>query len=313
MREQTKAYVYMAVSMAIVGSLVVVAKVLVDVFPVFLVSGLRFAVAAAITVPAVLRTGGFSSLTARDWGILSVQSFVGVFLFSVFMLYGLRFTTAAESGIVTSTIPAVTVLVSYLLLREKPTRFTAAGIALAVLGVAAINLVEISPAAGRGPNPMLGNLLIFGSVVGEAVFVVVGKILSERIGPLMISAVMSLFGFLLFLPLALYEANGFEFHRVTAVQWALVLYYGTVATVGSFLLWYKGISRVPASTAGVFPGVIPVSALLLSYLVLREPFLWSHLFGGASVMAGIGLIAFGEQDHPDCQDHPDRDRPERSC
>jgi drug/metabolite transporter (DMT)-like permease len=41
----------------------------------------------------------------------------------------------------------------------------------------------------------------------------------------------------------------------------------------------------------VFTGVLPVSAVLLSYLVLGERFLWSHLAGVACVIAAIVLVA----------------------
>jgi drug/metabolite transporter (DMT)-like permease len=41
----------------------------------------------------------------------------------------------------------------------------------------------------------------------------------------------------------------------------------------------------------VFTGVLPVSAVLLSYLVLGERFLWSRLAGVACVIAAIVLVA----------------------
>ena len=58
-----------------------------------------------------------------------------------------------------------------------------------------------------------------------------------------------------------------------------------------YLLWFGGLSKVTASTAGVFTGVLPVSAVLLSYLVLGEPFSWAHPVGIACVLGAILLIA----------------------
>ncbi len=59
----------------------------------------------------------------------------------------------------------------------------------------------------------------------------------------------------------------------------------------AFLLWARGIARVPASTAAVFTGVLPVSAVTLSYLILGERVLWSHLVGAGCVIVGIVLVA----------------------
>jgi drug/metabolite transporter (DMT)-like permease len=69
-----------------------------------------------------------------------------------------------------------------------------------------------------------------------------------------------------------------------------ILYYGTAVTVVAFILWFRGVMKVPASTAAVFTGIMPVSAVLLSYLILREPFAWSHVWGGLCVLAGLRLI-----------------------
>ncbi len=65
---------------------------------------------------------------------------------------------------------------------------------------------------------------------------------------------------------------------------------GTMA-LGS-VLWHRGVERVSGSTAAGFRGVMPVSALVLSYLLLGEPFVWVHLAGFAIVLASVGLIAW---------------------
>ena len=95
----------------------------------------------------------------------------------------------------------------------------------------------------------------------------------------------------LFLPLGLYQVVGFDFSSVGLRGWVAVLHYGVFVTALGYLLWFGGLSRVPASTAGVFTGVLPVSAVVLSYAVLEELFSWAHLVGVACVLLAILLIA----------------------
>jgi drug/metabolite transporter (DMT)-like permease len=57
------------------------------------------------------------------------------------------------------------------------------------------------------------------------------------------------------------------------------------------LLWYRGVQRVAATTAAGFMGVMPVSAVLLSYLLLGEPFSFVHLAGMAAVLGGVAAVA----------------------
>lgn len=292
------AYVQLAVAMALVGSSVVLGKVIVDSFPVMLAAGLTSLLAVAVLLPMLLRWEGIPSVRRQDLRIIAFQALTGSFLWRIFLFYGLALSTAVESGIITSTTPAAIGVIAFLL-GERPSRSTVAGIALAVLGILAINVAGGSGAdAARGPNPLLGNLLIFGSVLGEASFTICGKAVSDRVTPLAISALVSTFSLLMFVPFAVYDALRFDFAAAPGPAWAAIAFFGLGLNVVAFLLWFRGVARVPASTAAVFTSVIPISAVGLAYAVLREPFLWSHLVGLVCVLVAIGLIVRGESRTP---------------
>jgi len=277
--------------MAVVGSSIVVGKVAVARLPIFLLSGLRFAVASAILVTLVLLVERPLPRPARrDVAVLALQAFAGIFAFNVLLLYGLRLTSAAEGGIVTSTTPAVATALAVLTLGERWSRARTLGVALAVVGVLALNTAGGGLGA-RGPWPLLGNLLVFGAVVGEAVFVVCSRVASQRLSPLAVATAISALGFAMFLPGALLEMRAFPLSRLVLADWAMVGYYGVVVTVVAFLLWARGVARVPASAASVFTGVLPVSALALSHLALGESVTPAHLLAAALVVGGIVVLA----------------------
>jgi drug/metabolite transporter (DMT)-like permease len=156
-------------------------------------------------------------------------------------------------------------------LKEKPGARVWAGIALAVARIAALNVLGSTNVA-RDPAPLLGNLLVFGAVVSEVLFTIFGKAASQRVSPLATATSASVVSVALFLPLGLYQAASFDFSSAGLAGWASVLHYGVFVTALGYLLWFGDLSKVPANTAGVFTGVLPVSAVLLSYLVSREPF-----------------------------------------
>lgn len=285
------AYIELTLAMVIVGSSVVIGKLIVASFPVFLASALRFSIASIILVPLLLiREGKNVVIGKRDWFILFLQAFAGVFLFSIFLLYGLKFTGAAEAGIITSTTPAVVGVISFLFLKEKLMFNKVVGIALAVCGVLLINVLGRILDTGSGTFSLYGNILIFGAVVGEALFTIFRKLSSNIISPLRTATLMSLLGLAMFFPFALYEAVQFDFSNTTILDWTPVFYYGIVVTVIAFILWFQGVTKVSASVAAVFTGIMPISAVLLSYIILGEPFAWPHLWGGLCVLAGIGFI-----------------------
>ncbi|MBI1845912.1 MAG: DMT family transporter [Candidatus Rokubacteria bacterium] len=276
--------------MALVGSSIVVGKTLVERCPVFLLGTLRFAVASLVLVPVVVvaRRGG-PAPRVRDLAVLALQAFAGIFAFNALLLSGLRYTSAAEAGIVTSTTPALGALLSVVLLRERPTLAKAAALGLAVLGIAAVSVGPHD--AARGAQPVLGNLLVFGAVVGEALYLVCGKVVSARLTPLAVATGNSALGLAMFLPFGLAEARGYDFAALGPGGWTALAYYGVVVSALAVPLWARGIARVPASTAAVFTSVMPVSAVGLSYVALGEPVLWSHLAGGACVVAAIVVSA----------------------
>lgn len=215
MRRNLIAYLELTLAMAIVGSSVVVGKLLIASFPIFLGAGLRFAIASAVLLPMLISSEkGIPTITRKDWMLLCLQTLTGVFLFTVFLLYGLKFTTAAESGIITSTTPAVLGLISFLFLKERLTWNKAIGIAFTLFGILAINLVGTSAGSERGADPLLGNLLVFGAVIGEALFTIFRKVASEKVTPLAGATLMSILGLLMFLPFALYEARPLIFHAL---------------------------------------------------------------------------------------------------
>lgn len=289
-RRPVVAYLELTVAMITVGASAVVGKRMVEELPLFLASALRFGLAAAILVPLLLwREGGRPTIGRRDLGTLYVQTLTGVFGFGLFWLSGLRCQTAAEGGIVASSTPAAIALVSFGLLGERPRRRRVLGIALAVGGVAAMTAFGNGGVGERGPRPLVGNALILGAVAGEACFVVLGKRAGIRLAPLTTATAVTVFGFLLFLPVAVADARVTDFSSVTTTAWLAVIAYALGPTVLGYLLLYRGLARVPASAAAVFTGVVPISAVVFAVLLLGEPVGWPHLLGIAGVLAAIGL------------------------
>ncbi|WP_113754643.1 DMT family transporter [Priestia endophytica] len=289
------AYIQISLAMMIVGSSVVAGKLIISSFPVFLASELRFIVASLILVPLLLwKEKRFPRIERSVFGILFLQALTGVFLFNIFMLYGLKFTTAVEAGIITSTLPAVIGVIAVLFLKEKLSRTKVIGIVLAVIGV---SLMSILSGGGGNVSSLFGNSLIVGSVLTEALFITLGKAISQgkaishKVTPLTISTIMSVFGLILFLPFSIYEGMSFSFSTVDMVDWMNILYFGVVVTVLAFLLMYQGLTKVSASSAGVLTSILPLSTVLISFLILKEEILISHLLGMLFVIAAIFILS----------------------
>jgi drug/metabolite transporter (DMT)-like permease len=298
------AYAALALSMSLVGSYVALSKPLVAVFPVFLLAWLRFGIGGLAMVRWIRKPADEPPLSRRTWRLLFLESFLGNFLFSICMLFGVRLTTAVAAGVVMSAIPAVVAILSWLFLRERITRRTLAAIACAALGIGLFSLQK--PASGPDPFEehfwgmplsVWGNLLVFAAVVCEASYVVIGKRLTDGMGPKRISSIINLWGFALVTPMGLWAAWSFDFESVGAELWVLLLFYGLAASVWTVWLWMTGLKTVPASKAGVFTVMLPLSAAAIGVLFMGETLTPLQMLAFGIALLGLVLATLPGRSH----------------
>lgn len=291
------AYASLGLSMSLVGSYVALSKPLVLVFPVFLLAWLRFGIGGVAMWNWLKKPAGEPEISSHTRRLLFLESFLGNFLFSICMLFGVSLTTAVAAGVVMSSIPAVVAVLSWAFLRERIGWRSAAGIACAALGIGLFSLQKADAAAGAlvdssGPfgvsKALLGNLLVFAAVVCEASYVVIGKRLTEGLGPKRISAIINLWGFALVTPFGLWAAWTFDFSTVALPVWGLLVFYALAASVWTVWLWMTGLKTVPASQAGVFTVMLPISAAAIGVLFMGERL--TVLQGVAFGIALLGLV-----------------------
>jgi drug/metabolite transporter (DMT)-like permease len=279
--------------MALVGSYVGLSKLLLLTFPVFLLAWLRFGIAAVAMVRWVKADATQAPLSVKTRRLLFFESFFGNFLFSVFMLFGVARTSALAAGVIMAAIPAAVAVMSWLFLHERITRRVAAAIGCAVGGIALVSLTRQSADAGSGS--LIGNLLLFGAVVCEASYVVMGKKLTGDVSPKRISALVNLWGLVLVTPLGLWQAEQFDFNTVTVPLWSLLLFYSLAASMVTVWLWMTGLKQVPASSAGIFTVLLPISAAAVGVLVLGERFSAAQVAAFALALAGVVLATWPVQ------------------
>ncbi|WP_275936461.1 DMT family transporter [Pseudacidovorax intermedius] len=296
-------YACLALSMTLVGCYVALSKPLAATFPVLLLAWLRFGI-AALAMPHWLRKPPDEPpMTARTRFLVFLESFLGNFLFSIFMLFGVRMTSAVSAGVIMAAIPAVVAIGSWLFLRERVGTRVVLAIGCAAAG---IGLLALAPhpthasGAGAAPAlPWLGNLLVFCAVVCEAAYAVIGKSLTGRLGPRRISALINLWGFVLSLPFGVVLAWHFDFAAVPLAMWALLVVYALAASIWTVWLWMTGLKGgVPASQAGVFTVMLPVSAALVGVFVLGESLSWLQSMAFAAALAGVVLATWPARGTP---------------
>ncbi len=280
--------------MLLVGSNVGIGKSIVAFVPVQVFALLRFVIALAVLWP-LLRLSKMRHVKRDEWLNLFLQALFGTFGFTLLMLGGVARTSAVAAGVITSTIPAVVALFAWIFLGERPNARALASIALAMVGIVAVNLSH-GDAAGSNPSlpaagSFAGNLMVLGAVCCESLYVILSRRLTQTLAPIDICAYTHLFGLLLMLPLGVKALAGFDYAAVPSGIWALTLWYGLSASIFSFWLWMKGIRHVHGSLAGVFSAVLPIAAAAYGIVFLDERPTIAHGIALACVITGIAIAS----------------------
>lgn len=290
--QRLAAYACLALSMSLVGSYVALSKPLAAAIPVFLLAWLRFGIGGLAMLHWLRKPFNELPMSSQTKRLLFLESFLGNFLFSICMLFGVSMTSAVSAGVIMAAIPAVVALLSWAFLRERVGLRVWGAVACAAGGIALLAFAKPANDAPDASSHWLGNLLVFGAVLCEASYAVIGKKLTGALAPRRITSLINAWGFALVSPFGLWQALHFDFSGLQSPTWLLLLFYSLAASVWTVWLWMTGLKVVPASQGGVFTVMLPVAAAAVGVAVLGEPFTGVQAMAFALALAGVVLATF---------------------
>ncbi len=286
------AYAALTVSAIVWGGSIVGQKYALGSFSAVEVSVLRGLGALAILIPLWwAQEGKAITLVGRDLRVLAALG-LAVLGNHLLTLFGLRYIGAASAGVIIGASPAITALLSSLLIRDVPFSKVAGGCALSFAGVALVSGGGSGSAAGD--NPWLGGILVLLGLISWALYTIGSGAVMGRLSPLTVNWTTLLLSILLQIPLLWTDQQVMQsgFESVSPGGWVSLVYLIVFATALGQQAWLYGVQGVGPSRAGVFVNLIPVSALLLSALVLGEAIGPREMVGILLILAGVWLVGY---------------------
>jgi drug/metabolite transporter (DMT)-like permease len=209
---------------------------------------------------------------------------------------GLTYTSATNASLLGASEACFVVALAAVVLKEKVGTRSLIGLLLAVVGVLLIEQVFTV-----APDLNLGDILVLGSSLAAAIYVVMVAKVAPTVDSMALTAYQFLFGTLMTLPLAGWQwLTGREAFPVGVPvnYWLVAAFIGGVAFAGSFMLYNRIIQFVPAGLAGVMLNLIPLFGVLTSILFLGEHLTAWTIAGGTAVLAGIMLFPADKREEP---------------
>ncbi|MFD7730679.1 DMT family transporter [Kitasatospora phosalacinea] len=266
-----------AAAMSLLGASTGVSAVF-STYPVAGGQTLRYALAAAILLPLARRRPRLAHrLTGRELLLLLALSGTGLFGFNLLLVAALRHTDPAVVGSVVGCTPLLLGVAGPLLARRRPAGRLLAAAALVVCGAALTQ--------GFGHGDALGLLFATGTLLCEAAFSLLAVPLLPRLGPVRVSAYTTVLAVPLFAAAAAFSPSALRVP--TGGELLALLFLGPVLTCGAFLLWYSALAVLPADRAGLFGGLVPLTATLSGALLTATAPTPPQLLGAVLVTAAL--------------------------
>lgn len=277
----------LAAAMALAGVYVAAAPLLLAWFPAAILAGLRFALAAIVLLPWLRRPPPAQALSAADHRALLLQALLGNLGFTLLMLEGVARGGALLAGVVMAALPAAVAMLAWALLGERPG--PRLGLALACAGAGIALLAGVRHGGTVGPADPWGLPLLVAALGCEAAHAVLGKRLAARHDPRFLTARINLASLLLSLPGAALALPGWSPGAVPALAWLGLLAYALTASLLTVWLWLRGLRGVPASVAGVYTVLLPLSTAAVGLLLGEDDAGPGHAAAYALALAGLWL------------------------
>ena len=219
----------------------------------------------------------------RDLPLISVCGFLGFTVYNVALNAGQVTVASGIASFIISSEIAVIAILARVFFKEQLGKLGWTGVALCLAGIAIIFL--------RGSENLqlsTGAALVFVATLSISLYSVLQKPLLERYTAIQFTSYAVWTGtacLFLMAPQAVLTVAQAPLYPTMAIA-----YMGLFPGVVAYVAWSYVLSKVPAAKAGSYLALIPVAALMIAWVWLREVPEPLALVGGAVVFCGVMLI-----------------------
>ena len=282
-------YLLTAVAPLCWGGNIVLARGVADIIPPVSFAFWRWMIAFLILLPFTWRTACNDwPVVVKSWKVMCVLSILGISFFNTMLYAAVHTTTAINGAMIQTSMPAVIILATLVLFKERVSGLQILGVAICFVGAFIVilrgrwdTLLEMSFAPG--------DILIMSAVFLYALY---SALLRRRpaIHPLSFLIYSFGIGIIFLLPLYVWEQTGSATMNLTRPVILSILYVAVFPSIVAYFCWNRGVEVLGANRTGLFINLIPVFASVLAILFLGESLQAFHLIGMGLIFGGMILF-----------------------
>lgn len=209
----------------------------------------------------------------------------------VFFVKGLAYTTSANASILYSASPILIAALS-IMRGTGLNRTGVMGLALAFGGVLMVIGApkDFSVSAFATSETIRGDALIFIGVVSWAFFTHLSTLVLDRYSAIRVTTYAMVGAAILSTGFSLGPILGQSWLSVSPQGWAGLMYATGLSTVLCLAIWYYAVSKIGPLKVVAFQYLVPVTAIVLAFVLWKEAIYPTQVIGGLLVLAGVRFV-----------------------
>ncbi|MDA3893664.1 MAG: DMT family transporter [Salinivirgaceae bacterium] len=232
-------------------------------------------------------------LMPKDYLFLTILGFLGYYMASYLDFKGLNYITASIERLILFVYPTLVIIISAIFLKKPVSLQQKLAVGVTYIGVF-VAFYKYSAYAAISSNIPLGTVLVFGSALTYAVYLVGSGDMIPRIGSVRFTSYAMIVSCIAVMLHYFIKNDGNVLDQQTEVYF-LGLGMAFISTIIPSFMLAEAIKRIGASNVAIVGSIGPISTIILATIFLGEKIGIYQIIGTVIVISGVLLIALSKK------------------
>ena len=225
---------------------------------------------------------------SKNLTLFFILGFSSVGVFSAFTYNALAHTQVINASLFNTAIPAMIILVCFILKIEKTNIFQILGLLISVIGILVIiTRLDLNILLTLSFNK--GDIYMLIAITAWGIYSAFLKKRNFEVSLLTLVQIICSFGLILLFPAFIFEMMQGKIVEVNHNLFLILIYVSIFPSIGSYYCWAGAVSIIGANRAGIFLSLIPLFSTIFAMVFFNEKFLFFHFIGSVLIILGLFL------------------------
>ena len=224
----------------------------------------------------------------KNLPLLLFLALTSVGLFNSFTYLSLIHTQVINASLFNTAIPAIIILLCFLLKIERTNKYQILGLIISTLGILSI-ITKLDFDLILSLNFNKGDLIMIGGVISWGLYSSFLKKKKFTLPLLTLVHVLCTFGLIFIFPQFFYEFSQGQRIDFNIDLIYIIIFLALFPSIGSYYCWAGAVSIIGANRAGIFLSLIPLFSTIMAIYFYNEQFQFFHLIGAILIILGLFL------------------------